>query len=143
MRELKRYLNKYPATQAGGQFVDALIANVLQASGVNLSASRDSLLAEYNGQPNQNAARARVVRLVSDASAFQTAEYNKAFVLMQYFGYLRRDIDQGGYDFWLDVVTNRQPGNYRGMVCAFATSAEYQYRFGTILTRSNADCNGL
>ncbi len=137
------FLTKYPATQTGAQFVDALIANVLQASGVNLVAMRDSLLSEYNAQANQTAARARVVRLVSDAGAFQTAEYNKAFVLMQYFGYLRRDIDQGGYDFWLDVVTNRQPGNYRGMVCAFATSAEYQYRFGTILTRSNADCNGL
>ena len=38
------------------------------------------------------------------------------------------------------IVTNLQPGNYRGMVCAFTTAAEYQYRFGTILTRSNADC---
>jgi hypothetical protein len=51
--------------------------------------------------------------------------------------------DQAGYDFWLNVVTNVQPGNYRGIVCAFATSAEYQYRFGTTLSRSNADCTGI
>jgi hypothetical protein len=70
----------------------------------------------------------------------QVSQYNPAFVLMQYFGYLRRDADQGGYTFWLDVVNNREPNDYRGMVCAFITSAEYQLRFGTTLTRSNADC---
>jgi uncharacterized delta-60 repeat protein len=70
----------------------------------------------------------------------QTSQYNPAFVLMQYFGYLRRNVDQAGYDFWLDVVNNREPNNYRGMVCAFITSAEYQLRFGAGVTRTNADC---
>ena len=70
----------------------------------------------------------------------KTSQYNAAFVLMQYFGYLRRDIDQGGYDFWLDVVNNREPNNYRGMVCAFLTSREYQERFGLLLARTNVDC---
>jgi hypothetical protein len=58
---------------------------------------------------------------------------------MQYFGYLRRDPDQGGYDFWLNIL-NQQPQNFRGMVCAFLTSTEYQQRFG-VATRSNADCS--
>jgi YVTN family beta-propeller protein len=133
------FTQKYPLTQTAAQFVDALLATTQQSSGVNLTAMRDTLISEYNAQANQTAARARVTRLVADAPAFQTAEYNRAFVLMQYFGYLRRDIDQAGYDFWLNVL-NQQPDNARGMVCAFATSAEYQYRFGTILTRSNADC---
>ena len=70
----------------------------------------------------------------------ETSQYNPAFVLMQYFGYLRRNQDQGGYDFWLDVVNNREPNNYRGMVCSFITSTEYQQRFGSAVTRSNADC---
>jgi hypothetical protein len=70
----------------------------------------------------------------------QTSQYNPAFVLMQYFGYLHRDLDRSGYDFWLDIVNNREPNNYRGMVCSFITSAEYQLRFGTTVTRSNADC---
>jgi hypothetical protein len=34
-----------------------------------------------------------------------------AFVLAEYFGYLRRDPDQGGYQFWLNVLNNREPGN--------------------------------
>ncbi len=70
----------------------------------------------------------------------QTSQYNPAFLLMQYYGYLRRDIDQGGYGFWLEVVNNREPNNYRAMVCAFITSAEYQLRFGAAVTSSNADC---
>jgi hypothetical protein len=71
----------------------------------------------------------------------QTSQYNPAFVLMQYFGYLRRDIDQDGYDFWLEIVNNREPNNYRGMICGFITSIEYQLRFGSVATRSNADCS--
>ena len=59
---------------------------------------------------------------------------------MQYFGYLRRNVDEGGYDFWLDVLNNRVPNNYHGMVCAFLTSAEYQQRFGPSVTRTDADC---
>ena len=70
----------------------------------------------------------------------QVSQYNPAFVLMQYFGYLRRVVDHDGYDFWLDVVNNREPNNYRGMVCAFLTSTEYQHRFGSTTTRTNADC---
>ena len=70
----------------------------------------------------------------------QISQYNPAFVLMQYFGYLRRNQDQGGYDFWLDVVNNREPNNYRGMVCSFITSTEYQLRFGTLVTHGNSDC---
>jgi hypothetical protein len=48
--------------------------------------------------------------------------------------------DQAGYDFWLDVVTNREPGNHRGMVCAFIASVEYQIRFGQQTPLSNGEC---
>ena len=70
----------------------------------------------------------------------QISQYNPAFVLMQYFGYLRRNKDQRGYDFWLDVLNNHDPNNYHGMVCSFITSTEYQLRFGSVVTRSNSDC---
>jgi len=43
---------------------------------------------------------------------FKDAEYNPAFVLMQYFGYLRRGPDQGGYDFWLNILNNSQPRTF-------------------------------
>ena len=70
----------------------------------------------------------------------QISQYNPAFVLMQYFGYLKRNKDQTGYDFWLDILNNRDPNNYHGMVCSFITSSEYQLRFGSTITRSNSDC---
>src|SRR5206468_6790678 len=70
--------------------------------------------------------RARVVGDVIEIQAFKDREYNPSFVLMEYFGYLRREPDAGGYAFWLDVLTNRDPNNYYGMVCNFITSAEYQ-----------------
>ena len=78
--------------------------------------------------------------MVADDSVFAPAEYNNAFVLMQYFGYLRRNPDQGGYDFWLNVLNNRVPNNYRAMVCAFITSTEYQVRFGSLVTHANSEC---
>ena len=84
--------------------------------------------------------RAQVLLDVTDIQAFKDREYNPAFVLMQYYGYLRRDPDQAGYDFWLNVLNNREPNNFRGMVCSFITSTEYQERFSPVSNRSNLDC---
>jgi hypothetical protein len=53
---------------------------------------------------------------------------------------LQRSPDEGGYQFWLSVLNNRTPNNFRAMVCAFLTSAEYQQRFGQTITRTNNDC---
>jgi hypothetical protein len=84
--------------------------------------------------------RASVLRGVVDNASLIQREYNPAFVQMQYFGYLRRNEDLIGYQFWLDVL-NRQPGNYRGMVCNFITSAEYQRRFSNVVSHTNAECS--
>jgi len=62
---------------------------------------------------------------------FTRAEFNSAFVLMQYFGYLGRDPDSGGFNFWLNKL-NQFDGNFENaeMVKAFLFSAEYRHRFG-------------
>src|SRR2546425_6494796 len=123
----------YPATLTAEQFVNKLFDT---AGLMPYTSERQQLIADMqNGKT-----RARVLREVTEISAFKTREYNPSFVLMQYFGYLRRNPDQGGYDFWLNVLDNRAPNNYRGMVCAFITSREYQERFGLLLRRSNGDC---
>ncbi len=62
---------------------------------------------------------------------------------MQYFGYLRRDPDQGGYNFWLGIVNNASVANYYSMVCAFLTSREYQERFSSIVPRSDSECANI
>jgi hypothetical protein len=74
---------------------------------------------------------------VAEDSDLNHAESNRAFVLMQYFGYLRRnpnegrDADYTGYDFWLSKL-NEFNGNFVNaeMVKAFIVSGEYRQRFG-------------
>ncbi len=134
------FVARYQAQATAESFVDALLANVLTVSGVDLRGERLALISKYNQGDSLNAARAGVVRQLSDTEAFRQAEYNRAFVLTEYFSYLRRDPDQGGFDFWVNVLDNREPGNFRGMVCAFITSAEYQLRFSSTVSRNDEEC---
>jgi len=123
----------YPTTLTSEQFVNKLFDT---AELVPFTSERQQLIADMQAGKT----RAQVLRDVIEIPAFKTREYNPSFVLMQYFAYLRRNPDQGGYNFWLDILNNRTPNNYRGMVCSFITSREYQERFGSKLRRSNADC---
>ncbi|MDX6613058.1 MAG: hypothetical protein QOD75_2244 [Blastocatellia bacterium] len=134
------FVARYQTNTAAGSFVDALIQNVQQSSGIDLSGLRGDLISKYNAGTNLNQSRSLVLRNVTETAAFRNEAYNPAFVLTEYFGYLRRDPDPGGYDFWLDVLNHREPGNYRGMVCSFITSTEYQTRFSSAVTHGNAEC---
>jgi len=134
------FVTRYETNSSAESFVDALLANVRQASGVDLSSQRDSLIGRYNTGASQTDSRTLVLRDVTDSGAVRDANYNGAFVLVEYFGYLRRNPDQRGYDFWLNVLNTDDPGNYRGMVCSFITSTEYQRRFSAVVSRSNVDC---
>jgi hypothetical protein len=129
------FLARYPHTLTAEQFVDATLANLQTGANLNFTATeRNAFIADVN-----NGGRGLMLRNLADNVAYKTAVFNRAFVLMQYFGYLRRDPDQGGYDFWLNVL-NQQPDNARGMVCAFITSAEYQQRFAAATPRNNGEC---
>jgi hypothetical protein len=82
------------------------------------------------------AARARVLRRLAENSSLTRRHFNRAFVLMEYFGYLRRDPNSGpdtdfsGYDSWLNKL-DRFDGNFENaeMVKAFLASGEYLGRF--------------
>jgi hypothetical protein len=72
-----------------------------------------------------------VLRAVAEFDELKAAEFNRAFVLMQYFGYLRRDPDEDGYNFWLGKLDEFNGDYIRAeMVKAFITSTEYRRRFG-------------
>jgi hypothetical protein len=130
------FVNKYGSNPAADVFVDALLATLKSYDGVDLSPRRAAYISELQG----GATRGQIVREVAEDSTVQSVEYNPSFVLMQYFGYLKRDPEQAGYLFWLNVLNNKEPNNYRGMVCSFLTSAEYQQRFGTSVTHFNSEC---
>jgi hypothetical protein len=132
---------QYQNLNTAESFVDAALQTIVTTEGVNLSSIRTDLIARYRTGSSLNESRALVVRDLADNPVFAQAVFNKVFVLMEYFGYLQRDPDPGGYAFWLNILENREPGNYRGMVCSFITSAEYQRRFSPIVTRTNRDCS--
>ena len=133
------FAQRYSGKLTGESFVDALITNIKQSEGVDLSGERSQLLAKYNGGSSASESRSLALREAIENASFREAEYNPSFVLMEYFGYLRRDPEQDGYRFWLNVL-NQTPGNYRGMVCSFLTSAEYQARFSGVISHSNREC---
>jgi hypothetical protein len=124
------FLLPYPTTLPPGHFVDALNANT---GGSLTQGERDSLAAAL---ASGALTRAGVLRAVAENAEFSRRETNRAFVLMQYFGYLRRspaeppDSDFSGWQFWLDKL-NEFNGNFiqAEMVKAFITSDEYRRRF--------------
>ncbi|HEX8162692.1 MAG TPA: S8 family serine peptidase [Pyrinomonadaceae bacterium] len=73
--------------------------------------------------------RAQAVRAMADSDEVSAAEANSSFVAMQYFGYLRRDPEEGGYNDWLRTI-NANPADIRSMVNGFMNSTEYRLRFG-------------
>ena len=78
-----------------------------------------------------------MLRLIAESEALRLNEFNRAFVLMEFYGYLRRnpdhapDADFRGWRFWLDNL-NEFNGNYVNaeMVKAFLSSDEHRKRFG-------------
>jgi subtilase family protein len=137
------FTTKYNGQNSANAFVDALIANIQTTSGVNLVPQRATIISAYNAGSGQNDQRARALRAAIDLTPFLDGEYNGNFVLMQYFGYLVRDPDGGGFNFWLGLLNTSQQGNFRGMVCSFITSTEYQARFSSLTPHSNVDCGFL
>ena len=144
------FLVKYPASLAtADQFVDAVLATIQGDLGVDLSSERANLINLYNTGGGRGAV---IYRLADDNvntnpinnRAFIDAEYNRAFVYGEYSGYLRRNSDIPGFLFWLGQVNGgplRDLTKQRAMVCSFITSQEYQLRFGSSVTHTNAECN--
>lgn len=142
------FMTRYPASLAtGAEFVDAVLATIQNDLGVNLSGERNNLITLYN-----SLGRGGVMYRLADDNlqtnpinnrALIDAEYNRSFVLGEYFGYLRRNPDIGGFVFWLGQVNSgplRDVSKQSAMVCSFITSTEYQQRFSSIVTRGNGEC---
>jgi hypothetical protein len=122
------------------QYVDKLF----QTTGVTPASNERQAL--IDGLGNGGETRASVLFKVVDGTttmqgglltfnttygkAFYDNLFNAAFVQMEYFGYLQRDPDAGGYSFWLGKLNTF--GNWvdAQMVLAFITSPEYRSRFG-------------
>jgi len=125
-----RFTTAYPLTLTPAQFVDGLNG----MAGALSIPERDQLVSDLTAGIKT---RAQVLRAVADDQTLIDGEKNRAFVLMQFFGYLRRnpddpqDSNHTGYEFWLNKL-NQFNGNFEQaeMVKAFISSLEYRQRFG-------------
>ena len=130
------FQNVYPLNMPPSAYVDQLFST---AEVVPSLTERASIIAEFGNAATSSdtGARARALRRVAENSQLTTRETNKAFVLMQYFGYLRRNPNEmpdgnfDGYNFWLNKL-NEFKGDFVAaeMVKAFRVSHEYRRRFG-------------
>ncbi|HSS20326.1 MAG TPA: Calx-beta domain-containing protein [Pyrinomonadaceae bacterium] len=130
-----RFASAYAPTLTPAAFVDRLFVNAGVTPDTN---DRDAAIGEFGNAPTSadTAARARALRRVAENSTLDQRAKNKAFVLMQYFGYLGRDPNAlpdgnySGYEFWLNKL-NEFDGDFRRaeMVKAFLVAGEYRSRF--------------
>lgn len=140
------FQSKYPLGLDAPSYVDALLTTIRNDLGADLSSQRDALIALFNS----GGRGAVLYRLADDNQsnpinnrALIDAEYNRTFVATAYFGYLRRNPDMAGFLFWLGQVNSaplRDTSKQHAMVCSFITSNEYQQRFSSVSTHSNAEC---
>ena len=130
-----RFQSALPLSLTPAQFVDRLNQN---AGSVLSPSEQSAIVALFAGAGNTSNlnARAQSLRQVAENQRLYNEEFNRAFVLMEYIGYFRRnpnegqDSDYSGYDFWLKKLKNFN-GNFveAEMVKAFITSSEYRKRF--------------
>ena len=104
--------------------MDTLIAH----TGISFGARERTAL--ISSLTSGTATRGEVLSRIAENERFVSAKRNEMFVMMQYFGYLRRDPDEAGYRFWLNKL-NEFGGNFEQaeMVKAFIVSGEYRNRF--------------
>ena len=122
------YMNAFVLKQEFKNLYDGLdntafVNKLEQTAGVTLSNKAD-LVSALNG----GTSRGQVVRNVIETQQVFDKFFNRGFVSMQYFGYLRRDPDTIGFQNWLNTL-NADPSNFRHMIFGFIYSTEYRTRF--------------
>jgi hypothetical protein len=148
------FIAEYPTTMTRDQFIDQAFArSAATPTQQELTLARGA----YDSGGSLKEKRAQGFRKVCDSPSVFNAQYNPAFVLTQYFGYLRRnpnnapDNDYSGYNFWLNKLNQfSQPGEdvtnesvafnrmkRAEMVKAFLVSKEYRERFQGGSSRGN------
>ena len=139
--ERGEFKRRFPATMKPSDFVDSLLATIVQTTGVDLASERSLLIGLLDDSANGRAAV--LTRLASDQRVVD-ANYNHALVLFQYFTYLRRNPDEAAYNAWVNTLKSkplRDPDAARSLVCNFLNSTEYQNRFTMVATHTNRECN--
>jgi hypothetical protein len=119
-----------PAFQSayGGLANEGYVDTLIGHTGISFGEAERATM--VSGLDQGTATRADVLRQIVENERFVSAKRNATFVMMEYFGYLRRDPDESGYRFWLNKLSEFN-GNFERaeMVKAFINSGEYRDRF--------------
>src|SRR6185369_1401801 len=119
LKDGRAYINFHTTQFGGGE---------IRGNFPVMQSFRDSLVAGLNAATDT---RATVLRKVAEYAFLKDREVNNAFVTMEYFGYLRRDPDVSGFNFWLRKLNEFNGNAFNAdMIKAFITSSEYRQRFG-------------
>jgi hypothetical protein len=121
--------NGLQATDPSG-FVNALCAK----AGIT-PASKQTLINNLQSGAKDPAHTLEAFIMTPEMSDVGTLFYDRGFITMQYFGYLRRDPDTAGFNFWQGQLMNQNSmhyHDYRFMVGGFLNSDEYRFRFALI-----------
>ncbi|MDQ3684099.1 MAG: hypothetical protein M3430_00660 [Acidobacteriota bacterium] len=127
----QEFADKYSMLTNAAQAA-AFIQKLEQTAGVSMAEPQRSemITAMQTGQRSAG----ETLRAFVETKAVFDRFFFRGFVAMQYFGYLRRDPDDAGYDDWVDVMINGRgtvpPSDHRHMIFGFIYSAEYRERFG-------------
>jgi hypothetical protein len=113
------YQNLYGSIAGNDAYVTALLST--------LGLPNHARKTEWVTALNNGTSRAVVLRAVTEDGQVYSKYFNEAFVIMQYFGYLRRSADIS-YLNWIAEM-NKPGGDYRVMINGFLNSAEYRNRF--------------
>ncbi|HWF88592.1 MAG TPA: DUF4214 domain-containing protein [Pyrinomonadaceae bacterium] len=124
-----QYMNDFVTKPELKALYDALsnqgyLDKLEQTMGVTIS-NKANLVTALNGGTQT---RAQVLRTIIESQPVFDKFFNRGFVTMQYFGYLRRDPDTIGFKNWVDTL-NADPSNFRHMIFGFIYSTEYRNRF--------------
>ncbi|HUQ31150.1 MAG TPA: tandem-95 repeat protein, partial [Pyrinomonadaceae bacterium] len=80
-----------------------------------------------NGLTNNTLTRAQVLRQFVESTEVFTKYVNEAFIVMNYFGFLRRNPD-AAFQAWIQIFN--KSNDDKGIINGFVNSAEYRHRFG-------------
>jgi uncharacterized repeat protein (TIGR01451 family) len=124
----RAFLNEFVTrTELRGRY-DALdntgYVNELEKTALVALPNKQALIDDLNAGRKT---RAEVLRAVMETTEVYAKHFNEAFVVMEYFGFLRRDPD-ALYQNWIDQFNHSN--SYRLVINGFINSTEYRQRFG-------------
>ncbi|HEX8456157.1 MAG TPA: pre-peptidase C-terminal domain-containing protein [Pyrinomonadaceae bacterium] len=116
------------ANTTNAEFVDRILSNL----GITLTnadpATGETRTSLVNGLNAGTRTRAQVLRIIVESTEAVAAQFNRAFVATQYYGYLRRTPEPLGYQQNLEALN--RTNNSRQLINGFLNSIEYRLRFG-------------